>query len=99
MNVHTVQCANHTKFQPSDLFGDPIRFERLKQTRNIPFAYIGQKVVFHSSGGDRIGIICGANSSSNLDILFDGTTWLANCHPHYMMDYYGADGEIVASYR
>ena len=36
------------RFRPSDLFGDPERFERMKERRGIPFAYIGQRVILHS---------------------------------------------------
>lgn len=87
------------RFKPSDLFGDPDTFERMKASRNLPFAYIGQKVVLHSkSRGDLCGIICGANHTHNLDVLFEGYSHTESCHPHYMMDYFNANGHIIASF-
>jgi len=87
------------RFRASDLFGDPETFERMKVSRNLPFAYIGQKVVLHSgSRGELRGIICGANHSHNLDVLFEGCIHTENCHPHYMLDYLDGNGQIIASY-
>lgn len=87
------------KFRPSDLYGDAERFERMKLSRNLPFAYIGQKVVLHSANrGDLTGVICGANDSHNLDVCFEGTTWTENCHPWYRLTYYNNTGEVVAEY-
>ena len=88
------------RFRPSDLYGDRERFERVRGYRNLPFAYIGQRVILHSkSRGDLCGIICGSNHAQNLDILFDGQSWTENCHPYYQLDYLGPDGEVVASFR
>lgn len=87
------------RFRPSDLFGDPERFERMKERRGIPFAYIGQRVILHSgTRGDIQGTICGANHSDNLDIVFDGTSWTENCHPHYQLDYLDGTGNVIAMF-
>ena len=88
------------RFRPSDLFGDPERFERMKEARGIPFAYIGEPVILHSpSRGDLRGIICGSNSSMNLDILFDGCTHAENCHPHYRLTYLDSKGKSIANFE
>ena len=87
------------RFRPSDLFGDPEQFERMKERRNIPFAYIGQRVILHSGKrGDIQGTICGANYSDNLNVVFDGTSWVENCHPHYQLDYLDCSGNMVAAF-
>lgn len=87
------------KFRPSDLFGDPETFERMKTSRSLPFAHIGQEVVLHSSSrGDLRGIICGANHAHNLYVLFTGCTQTENCHPYYMLDYLDSNGQIIASF-
>lgn len=88
------------KFRPSDLFGDERQFERMKEARGIPFAFMGQRVLLNSnSRGPIEGTLCGANRSQNLNVLFDGHTNLENCHPHYQMAYFDASGAIVADYR
>lgn len=87
------------RFRRSDLLGDPERFERMKESRNLPFAFIGQRVVLHSgSRGDLSGIICGANHAHNLDVLFEGRTNTENCHPHYRLDYLDSAGQVIASF-
>ena len=46
------------KFRPSDLYGDVDQFERMKAARNIPFAFMGQKVVLSSQNrGEMVGTI------------------------------------------
>ena len=54
------------KFRPCDLFGDIEQFERMKEYRNIPFAFMGMKVILKSgSRGNIIGTIVGSNDSMN----------------------------------
>jgi len=36
------------KFRPCDLFGDDEWFERMKKYRDIPFAFMGMKVILKS---------------------------------------------------
>ena len=87
------------KFKPSDLFGDIERFERMKNYRNIPFAFMGMKVNFKSHRGLMKGIIVGANDSLNLDICFEGTSHKENCHPHYNLIYLDNLGKIIKEYN
>lgn len=87
------------KFQVSDLFGDTERFERMKKSRNIPFAFMGMNVILKSKNRGNIkGVIVGANSGLNIDVCFDGTTHKENCHPHYEMIYLDNDGNVIAEY-
>lgn len=87
------------RFRPSDLFGNPEQFDRMKAARQIPFAYIGEPVILHSlSRGDLHGVICGSNSGMNLDILFDGNTHTENCHPHYRLTYLDRQNAVIAHY-
>lgn len=87
------------KFRPCDLFGDIEQFERMKECRNIPFAFMGMKVILKSrSRGNIKGIIVGSNDSMNLDICFDGTCHKENCHPHYKLIYLDNSGDIVAEF-
>jgi hypothetical protein len=87
------------KFRPYDLFCDIEQFERMKECRNIPFAFMGMKVILKSrSRGNIKGVIVGSNDSMNLDICFNGTCHKENCHPHYELIYFDNDGKIVAEY-
>ena len=87
------------RFRPSDLFGDPERFERMKEDRGLPFAYMGEPVILHSpSRGDLRGIICGSNSSMNMDVLFEGCTHTENCHPHYRLTYLDSNMSPIATF-
>ncbi len=89
---------NH-KFRPTDLFGDIEKFERMKELRNITFAYMGMKVIFKSiSRGLLKGIIVGSNDSLNLDICFDGTNFKENCHPHYNLIYLDNNEKVLMEY-
>ena len=50
--------------------------DHLNQMRGTSF-HLGQRITVD---GKR-GVIVGANSSSNLDVLFDGEKHASNCHP------------------
>lgn len=77
-------CRRLWKFQPRDLFSRDIDgFETVCQYRGIPFAKIGMEVTVDG----RHGVICGANSAANLDVCFDGDTFVTNCHPGYKMEF------------
>lgn len=87
------------KFRPCDLFGDVEQFERMKEYRNIPFAFMGMKVILKSkSRGNIKGTIVGSNDSMNLDICFDGSCHKENCHPHYELIYLDNSGNVVAEF-
>lgn len=87
------------KFKPSDLFGDTEQFERMKEYRNIPFAFMGMRVILKSgSRGNIKGTIVGSNDSMNLSICYDGTCHKENCHPHYELVYLDNSGNIVAEF-
>ena len=87
------------KFRPCDLFGDIEQFNRMKEYRNIPFAFMGMKVILKSkSRGNIKGVIVGSNDSMNLDICFDGTFHKENCHPYYELIYLDNSGDIVAEF-
>uniref|UniRef100_UPI0006D24842 hypothetical protein n=1 Tax=Clostridium sp. NkU-1 TaxID=1095009 RepID=UPI0006D24842 len=71
----------------------------MKEYRNIPFAFMGMKVILKSgSRGNIKGTIGGSNDSMNLDICFDGTSHKENCHPHYKLVYLDNSGKVVAGY-
>ena len=71
----------------------------MNERRGIPLAYSGQRVILHSgTRGDIQGVICGANHSDNLDIVFDGASWTENCHPHYQLDYLDRAGNVIAMF-
>jgi hypothetical protein len=77
------------------MFGDSETFERMKQYRDIPYAYQGMKIEVCG----KPGTIVGANSSANLDVVFDGQWHENNCHPHYETVYFDRRGNIVADFR
>ena len=61
---------------------------------NIKCKNFGMKI----SVGGTMGIIIGANSSSNLDVNF-GNGQKSNCHPWSDTIYYDEDGTIIKSYK
>ena len=72
------------KFRVSDLYSHNIdEFNRTCIYRAIPFAKIGMRVAVDG----RPGTICGANNSCNLDICFDGNSFVTNCHPGWKMTF------------
>lgn len=79
----------------SHLFGDEDQFVRVREYRGIPLAEFGMKVEVCG----KLGRIVGGNSSSNLNIVFDGNWNTNNCHPHYEMVYYDNSGNIVYDFR
>lgn len=81
--------------KPDHFFGSAEQFERIVKYRGIEFAYQGMAI----DVAGRKGIIVGGNSSSNLDVLFDGGTAPSNCHPNYETTYYGEDGEIIKDFK
>lgn len=87
------------KFRPCDLFGDTEQFGRMKEYRDIPYAFMGMRVILKSgSRGNIKGTIVGSNDSMNLDICFDGTCHKENCHPHYKLIYLDNSGNIEAEF-
>lgn len=81
-------------------FGDTEQFERTIKSRGIEFAYQGMKI--HVCG--KSGKIVGANSSCNLDVVFDedflrGQPHKRNCHPLYMTKYFDRQDNLIAEYK
>jgi hypothetical protein len=69
------------------------QFNRVKEYRNIPFAYIHMKIKV----GDVIGKIVGANNSCNLNVQFNGGV-IHNCHPNYKTTYYDENNNIIKQF-
>lgn len=66
-------------------------FRRTANYRDVPFAYIGQKVIL---GQKRKGIIVGCNSSANFNVLITegrGKDLILNCHPNWALVYLDHD--------
>ena len=84
-------CRKIGNFKVNDLYGDEEQFERMKEWRDIPFAYIGMKVEVHG----KMGTIVGSNSASNLDICFDAEFWANNCHPGCGTRYFDDAGKVL----
>lgn len=83
------------KFEISDLFGCVDQFNSVKSYRGIEFAYMGMKVRLN----DKVGFICGANSSCNLQVCFEGNYHTSNCHPYYKLVYINKRGMIIKDFR
>jgi hypothetical protein len=81
--------------KPNHFFNDAERFRQMCKKRGIEFAYQGMMV---SVDGEK-GKIAGSNNSLNLDVLFDGKSFLSNCHPHCNIDYYNSDGSLAKSFK
>ena len=71
--------------------------EIVRKQRGIPFIKRGMKVYHHHNG--KYGKITGANSSGNINVIFDDTNYSVNCHPLWEMTYYSSDGNIIKSFR
>jgi len=94
--VRCVKCFLIHKFNVKDLFTHDIEmFKRMKELRGIEFAYIGMSVEVNS----RKGIIVGSNSSLNLDVCFDGESYISNCHPYYMIKYFDINSSLIKEYE
>lgn len=84
-------CRKIGGFKPKDLFGDKDMFNRMKESRDIDFAYMGMRIEVCG----KMGTIVGSNSSMNLDVCFDNTHWTDNCHPGYMARYFDDKGNVL----
>ena len=95
------KCFSHIKskslgiMEPSHMFGDYDKFKRICEHRNLPFAFQGMKI--DVSG--KKGWIVGGNSSMNLDVLFEGETFVSNCHPTWETTYYDSKMNVVAEFK
>lgn len=47
----------------------------------------------------KAGVIVGGNSSSNLNVKFDGWKGVSNCHPYWRMTVFKDDGSVFYSSR
>jgi hypothetical protein len=70
-------------------------FERMKQSRNMPWLLIGMRVEVDGKPGK----VVGSNSSSNLDVIFDGQRHKNNCHPGWKTKYFLGDKVIAEDGR
>ena len=61
---------------------------RVCEYRGLPPLEIGTECKVNK----RKGIIVGGNSSSNLNVLFDGSNNVSNCHPYYKMEIFNKSG-------
>ncbi len=80
------------KFKPSDIFGDIENFQRVCESRNLKFVYQG--MIIDVSG--KKGWITGGNCHNNFDVLFEGITFVVNCHP---TTYYDKDMNIIKDFK
>ena len=89
-----IKVKLYHKFKVSDLFGDVKEFDRMKKARFIEFAKIGMKI----EANGKKGVICGSNSSFNLDICLDGDYHTINYHPHWEMKYFDDEGKLIKEF-
>lgn len=90
MRCRKIGCASIVHF-----FGDRERFDRIKKSRGIEFAFQGMKIEV----AGKKGVIVGGNDSMNLDVVFDGHWRTNNCHPWYETVYFDNAGNVLADYR
>ncbi len=81
--------------KPEYFFGDSESFVNTILKRNIEFARMGMKVKV----GNKEGIIVGSNSSSNLDVIFEGESHKSNCHPHWDITYLDKDDNVIIKWQ
>lgn len=70
-------------------------FDYLKTYRGMP--WIKRGMVVEVSG--RRGVVTSGGSLGNVNVRFDGSKRISNCHPHWETVYYDESGNIVADYR
>lgn len=83
------------RVDPSHFFTDVEMFNRVCKSRLIEFAYQGMTV--DVSG--KKGWIVGGNLHNNLDVFFEKSQGIHNCHPWYDITYYNNDMTIVMNYK
>lgn len=81
--------------KPSNYFGNINDFERMKEHRNIPFAYQGMVIDVAGHKGWITG-----NIGFNLGVMFEGSSNpLSNCHPTWETTYYDENMNIIKDYK
>ena len=73
-----------------------MKIKDFRVSRGMPFVKKGMRV-YHIHN-ERYGRVSGVNNSQNLNITFDGDNYSVNCHPHWQMQYFDADGKLIAEY-
>lgn len=81
--------------RPEHFFTDVEQFHRVCKSRQIEFAYQGMKI----DVAGKLGCIVGANSHNNLEIFFQDTCAVHNCHPTWETTYYNHDMTIIKDYK
>ena len=71
-----------------------MKIEAFRKDRGMPYVKRGMRVQHRGKWGR----VAGANSSCNLNIIFDGEKISQNCHPHWAMRYFNKAGAMVAEY-
>lgn len=93
--VKNMKCKKLGKALICHFFGDLKQFEKIKEAREIDFAFQGMRI----SVNGKMGTIVGGNGSLNLDVVMDGTWYVSNCHPWWETVYYDNNGNVLADYR
>ena len=81
--------------QPSHYFKNKDDFIRVCEMRGIPFADLGMSVDVNGKNGRLVGVNC----SANIDVLFEGTGHILNCHPTWETTFYDDKGSVVMNFK
>lgn len=92
--VQNMKCYKIGVASIDTFYGDQESFDRMKISRDIPFAEIGMRVFV----AGKEAIIVGSNGSMNLDVVFDGEWRVSNVHPHWEIIYHGKQNNVIANY-
>lgn len=92
--VRNMKCKKIGIASLSVFYGDNEAFERMKLSRNVPFAEIGMRIF----AAGKNGTIVGSNGSMNLDVVFDGQWNKSNIHPLWKTIYFDNNGKIIKDY-
>ena len=63
--------------------------------RGMDWVRLGMKVEVCG----KMGTIRGMNSSTNLDVVFEGKRYRSNCHPFWETRYFDKKGNVIKDYR
>ena len=90
-----VSCRKIGETKLSDYFGNRDEWERLKEYRDIPFAYMGMRVEINGEEGYIIG---SSNSGCRMDVYFPEKETGFSCHPYSNIKYFDKYNNLVAEY-
>ena len=93
--IYAIKTKSIGAVRPSQFYGQEDDFKRMCKLRNIEFAYQGMVV----DVAGKKGWLVGSNASLNMDVLFEGTDHISNCHPYWETTFYDDHMNVVKDFK